>query len=631
MRYLAILLFFIAHQVESQELPQHELKTTITDATVFLQNALITRAGKLEIPQGKSVIKIKALSPYIDEKSVQVKATGSFTILSVNHSFNYQQKLSKDEQVEDITNRISDLDREISNQLARLEVLAEKQSVLNENKDLGGGHSSATLTDLKQAMDFYDRELTAIKKEELDIKLKIRQLTGEKENLEKEIDSETAMKVMPTGEIIIKTEADSKTMGDFKVTYMVKNAGWYPKYDIRVNSVEKPLELNYKADIYQNTGVDWKDVKLKLSNGDPNQSGTAPRLNPWFLNYQRYTSFNAALYGARAYDSDEVIREVEGLVMDESGQPLPGVNVIVKGSTIGTVTDINGHYSLALPGSNSILIVSFIGFSSKEVPVNSSKLNISLSEDDADLSEVVVTGFNGTGLEGRVAGLKVRGYGSAAKINKSEYIGTSVVENQTTVEFKVDEPYSIKSNSDKLTVDLTSFYIETLFEYYAAPKLDKDAFLVARIIDWDQYNLLEGEANLYLEDTYVGRSVLNAKSLGDTLDISLGRDKSIVIVREKVKTFAKRKIIGSNKVDTREFKITVRNKKSQTINLTLTDQIPVSVNNDIQVEPVNVSNAKLDEITGELTWKLELSPQQQTELTMSYEVKSNKFQKLALE
>ncbi|MCF6205256.1 MAG: DUF4139 domain-containing protein, partial [Methylococcaceae bacterium] len=204
----------------------------------------------------------------------------------------------------------------------------------------------------------------------------------------------------------------------------------------------------------------------------------------------------------------------------------------------------------------------------------------------------------GYGLEGKVPGVMIRGNSSAPK--KSKVVQTLTIENQTTVEFEVKTPYSIKSNGEKLTVNLTTYESETIYEYYAVPKLDKDAFLIARIINWDQYNLLEGEANLYFEEAYVGRTILDARSLNDTLDISLGRDKNIIVGREKVDEFSKKRTVGSNKIDSRGFKIIVRNKKSQAIKLTILDQIPIASISEISISPDELSGGKLEVATGEV-------------------------------
>lgn len=626
MKSITLFFLLLSHQVFSQKFTERELKTTINEVTIYIQGGLVTRTGTLEIPQGKSILRIKSLSPHIDDNSVQVKATGDFTILSVNHKLNYLSRLKKDEKIDNLNKEMESLEFKISTVQSRLQILSEKQSLLDENKNLGGETSGASLTQIKQAIEFYDRELTTIKSEEIIAKLMIKELNEKRIHIEQEISSARGETELPTGEIEIRVESKTNSKGDFKITYLVGNTGWYPKYDVRVASVDKPLELKYKADIYQNSGVDWENVRLKLSNGNPNQSGVVPQLQTWYLNYARNTILNRSSYGAISTS----VRNVSGKILDDNGEPIPGANVIVQGTTVGTVTDLGGNYSLTLPNRATHLVVSFIGYTSQVLPITSSQITAKLEPDVMQLQEVIVTGYGVSNkLEGKVAGVRIRGNSSLAK--EADLITATTIENQTTVEFEVDEPYSIQSNGEKLTVDLNSFEIETIYEYYAVPKLDKDAFLIARIINWDQYNLLEGEANLYFEDTYVGRSILDARSLDDTLNISLGRDKSIVIGREKVDDFSKRRTIGSNKIESRGYKIIARNKKSQNIKLTLFDQIPVAAISDITVSPIDLSNGKLVEKSGEVTWELKLQPQQQKELNLSYEVKYPKNEKVNLE
>ncbi len=317
------------------------------------------------------------------------------------------------------------------------------------------------------------------------------------------------------------------------------------------------------------------------------------------------------------------IRNVSGKVVDPTGQPIPGVAVTVKGSTIGTVTDARGNYSLTLPNGAQTLVASYVGYRTRELPINQPQITILMEEDMMALSEVMVVGY---GLQSKAAGAQPRAMKMAANI-----VTTTVVENQTTVEIEVETPYSIAATGEKLLVDLKKYAIKADYHYYAIPKLEKDVFLTALVTNWDQYNLLEGEANLYFEDAYVGRSILDAKSLQDTLTISLGRDKSIVVEREKIEQFSRTRSIGSNTVETRDFKITVRNKKSQPIQLTLFDQIPVSVINDITVSATELSNGQLAPETGKISWELTINSQQQKDITLQYEVKYPKKEKVILD
>ena len=622
---ITILPLFLVTQALSQTFQEKELKTEINEVTVFLNGAQIFESGNTIIPTGKTILKIKNLSPYLDEKSIQVKADGDFTILSVNHKFNYLNELKKDEKIDSLKKLFDILELTVSHENARLAVLKEKQSLLNENKNLGGQTSGATIVQLKQAIEFYEAEISKIKEEEIRTNKSIELKKKGQTKLEKQLKELNNVNSLPSSEIEIRVSSEVQVNTKLNLSYLVANAGWYPKYDIRVENIKSPLELTYKAEVFQNTGVDWKNVKLRFSNGDPNQSGVVPELNTWNLNYARNTTFENSIYGMAKANS---VRNVKGtIISEEDGKPIPGVNVVVKGTTIGTVTDVNGNYGLTLPNNASTLIISFIGLLTQEIQISKPEINIRMRPDVTQLSEVVVVGYSGeSDLQGRASGVQIRGSKSVAKT-----IATTVVENQTTVEIEVVIPYSIKSNGEKFQVDLKKHQIEALYEYYAIPKLDKDAFLIARIINWDKYNLLEGEANLYFEDAYVGRSILDAKSLQDTLTISLGRDKNIVVGREKNEQYSKRKTLGSNLIETRGFKIIVRNKKSQSIKLTIFDQIPLSVISDIIVSPLELTSGHLDSKTGKVTWELTIDGQQQRDINFQYEVKYPKREKVILE
>jgi hypothetical protein len=627
MRSIYLFLLVIgAQQSHAQNFKDKDVKTKISDVTVFLSGAQIFETGQVTIPAGKTTLRIKDLSPYVDEKSIQVKAEGDFTILSVNHKFNYLNALTRDAKIDSLRKILDESEHAMTKDEGRLDVIKEKQSLLDKNKKIGGESSGASIAQLKQAMDFYEVELSKMREEEIRISRLMAARKKTEEKLKQELNALHEQASLPTSEIEIRVSAENQVSTKLNLTYLVANAGWYPKYDIRVQNINSPLELIYKAEVYQNTGVDWKEVKLRFSNGDPNQSGQLPTLSPWLMTYARNTSFGNALYGARAGAG---IRSVKGKAHSEHGRPLPGVNVVVKGSTIGTVTDTEGNYSLTLPENGTQLVFSFVGMKSQEVTISSAEMSVTMVDDHTVLQEVVNTGY---GLQGRVAGVQIRGVSTVkSKMDPSNIIVTRVVENQTTVEIEVQTPYSIKSNGEKLQVDLRKHQINALYEYYAVPKLDKDAFLIAKVINWDQYNLLEGEANLYFEDAFVGRSVLNAKSLEDTLDISLGRDKNIIIGRMRNEQFSKRRTFASNVVELRGYKITVRNKKSQSIKLTIFDQIPVSIISDISVNSIELTQGQLDEKTGKITWELIVEPQQQKEIDLQYEVKYPRREKVLMD
>lgn len=86
---------------------------------------------------------------------------------------------------------------------------------------------------------------------------------------------------------------------------------------------------------------------------------------------------------------------ISGRVLDDNNDPVPGANVILKGTTLGTATDADGNYSLNIPAAGGVLVISFIGFSTQEIPTSNdrSPINVRLEADVQELSELVVVGY----------------------------------------------------------------------------------------------------------------------------------------------------------------------------------------------------------------------------------------------
>lgn len=616
--FLTISFLVLAVISQAQEVAEKSIQSSIEEVTLFLQGAQVFEKASGTVPAGESILVLKGLSPYLKEQSLQVKGFGDFTIQAVNKRMDYLQDQDFSQEVDELTAQIEKIQAQQKQDKARIEILHEKSNLLQANKDLGGREAGPSITELQQAIALFERELTGIKKEEISIQEKIRKQDLEIRKLRNQIGSFQESDQEATSEIRIRVKAQRSGSARFEINYLVDNAGWYPKYDIRAKSVTEPIQINYKAEVFQNTGVDWKNVKLRFSNGNPNQSGVAPNLSKWELNYARLTKrLNLSL--------PKLPGTVSGIILDENGKGLPGASVLVEGSTIGTSTDSEGKYTLTLPAKAERLVVAFIGYQKEEVGINGrSSISLRLSPDDMALDEVVAESYSANSAFQR-------------RKNRSEpapsapTILTSFQENQTTVEIAVDQPYSIRSKGEKTMVELKSYDIPAQFQYKTIPKLDKDAFLIAQLQDWAQYNFLEGESNLYFEDGFVGRSILNTAALEDTLSISMGRDRSILIKREKISEFSQKRTIGSNITESRGYAITVRNNKSQPISILVQDQIPVSVNADISVESTELSRGKLDPTTGIVSWELQLPPGQQEVLNLRYEVKYPKREKVILD
>lgn len=216
-------------------------------------------------------------------------------------------------------------------------------------------------------------------------------------------------------------------------------------------------------------------------------------------------------------------------------------------------------------------------------------------------------------------------------VARSSYEYTTVSESQTTFEYAISIPYTIPSTGEQRIVEVRNFELPSTYEYYCVPKLDRDAFLKARVTGWGEYNLMAGEINLFFENVYVGKSQLNPRSTQDTLDISLGKDKSIIVTRIMLKEFTQRSVLGVNKKETYAWEISIRNNKRAPITIQIDDQFPVSRVKEIEVEGEEKSGAEFNPETGKLSWRMNLNSGQTEKKRLVFTVKYPKNQTLYIQ
>lgn len=628
MKKIIILLVCIqAMSASAQVYQEKEIKTEVKEVTVFFENAQVKRNSTVTVKPGKTHLKFINLSPFINPKSVQVKVNGQVTVLSVNHQQNYLDNMKKPKELTDLEFKYKAIQSKINIEQAHLSVIDEELVFLQENRKIGGANQATTVTNLKEASEFYSNKLTSLKLKRIERQKTIAELREELQKIGTQINSLSTKKEFPSGEVLVTLDAKSGTSASLEMSYVVGNAGWFPSYDIRAKSIADPLQIIYKANVHQDTKVDWKNVKLALSSSNPSLSGSAPDLMPYYLNYNSVPP---------AYKSK--INEVSGTVMDQRGNPLPGANVVVSESTIGTITDINGRYSISIPSQASSLRFSYIGYSDQVIPISSAVSNVYLAENLASLNEDMIKGYAPEAdmeMMSSAQALPRTNKKSSTAINirgsSSLAIPTIRQENQTSVEFSIDMPYSIPSNSKNYVVDMVAYDVPASYEYYCVPKIDKDAFLMAYVTNWEQYNLLEGEANIFFEDTYIGKSVLDVRFISDTLSLSLGRDKSVVVKREKVKDLTSWKFIGTKKEDTRAWNISIKNNKSQAIQMVLLDQVPVPTLEEIELDIEELSKGKRNKETGEIRWTFELDPGESKSFDLKFTLKYPKNRNLVID
>ena len=600
---------------------QKTIDTKIEKATVFLTGAQINRAGKTTVSAGNSQVVFSGISPYINSQSIQVKGEGNFTVLSVVHRLNYLQEQVKQADIQKVDDQKEVLQDKINSENNMMSIYLNEETLLAKNQAIVAQNTGLKMSDLKDAADFHRARLLDLKQKETEINKTLKKLNAEMQRLNKQREELNKQATTATSEVLVTIQSKENTNADFSLSYFVDKAGWFPTYDIRVTDILHPITMAYKANVYQSSGEDWKDVKLTLSTADPNQNGEKPVLMPWYLQYVRPQYYGLSGKASGIYNPN--IRTVSGRITDVNGNPVSFASVNIKGTATGTSADANGFFSVSIPPNSTTLIFSGAGFASRELFVSSATMNLALQNVSSDLKEVVVTSAFGIKRQARS--------GTESITEASIPLTVSEKENSTSFSFDIETPYSILNDGKTSTVEMKTMEVPARYEYYCAPKLDQDVFLTAKITDWNDLNLLEGESNLFFEGTYLGKAMINPKTSGDTLNISLGRDKNISVKRVSVKEYSKKQFFGSNKIDYRTYEINIRNNKKQNIHLIVEDQYPVSTMKEIEVDRIENPEAEPDTDTGKLKWDLQLEPAKEKKVFFRYSVKYPKNNSLALD
>ncbi|TAF33124.1 MAG: mucoidy inhibitor MuiA family protein [Cytophagales bacterium] len=531
--YFKMSLFLIALFVNPLSIwaNTQNIEPKIKEVTVFYNQAQIHTEAMTSLKSGTSTIIMKGISDKMVENSVQVKTEGNgVVLLSVVPQTNFLTE-------QHISQQVSKLRDSLNIYLHRGQLLSNEKTVLEKeeamilaNQKIGGQDKALSVIEIREMADFYRARLTEIYHLKLKTEQSISLNTSNQTRLTRQIQDTRQSIKRPTKEIVLTFLAKSSTNLKIMLSYLVTDAGWTPSYDLRVQDTQSPVELNHRAFVRQKTGVDWKDVILKLSTADPTLGATMPiltRLDARF-NKKTYVSQNMRMRSEDAKKSKE--------------------------------------------------------------------------KDD---------------LEDRSMSKGIDGYGSAdIQAGESAADYTEVNSQKMATEFEIKLPYTVLTDDNATLVDVQNIEMKANYTYFLTPILDKSAFLAAQITDWQTYNLTSGDANVYFQGTFTGKTYLSTENPTDTLMVSLGRDNRVVVERKLLKEHNSQRLIGLYKKETRGYEISVRNNRNEAVNIVLRDAYVVSTDSRIEVELLNKDGASTSNETGKLEWRYRLN---------SGESRTNKF------
>ncbi|HNC71995.1 MAG TPA: DUF4139 domain-containing protein [Chitinophagales bacterium] len=506
----------------------------ITDVTVFRNYAKETRMASAQIPEGNSEIIISNVSTYLDENSLQIATKGNVKILSVSSKLNYLIDKTKSSQVIKLTDSIEMMNDDVSWWNQQSIAFQDELKLLDENRKLANDKSTFTAAQVKELAELYRNRALELRKYIFDLNKKQKLNNDKIAKLKSQIAVLNGNQNMTVKEIILKINAKSAGLVSFKCSYIVSNAYWTPIYDIRAKNNNSPLQLDCRAKVVQNTGYDWKDVRLTLSTANPSANHNRPVLYPIYVDF-----FQPDYYEYK-----------------------------LKTSSYGEAAQM---MNMAAPA----------------------KIDIARSTADDEFEE----------------GLK-------ATDNN-----VTIQEGDMAVEYNIETLQDVESDNKEHIVAIQEIEMPALYAYHTVPKLDMTAYLLARVTDWSKYNLLAGEANIFFDDNYVGKSYLNPNVSADTLLISLGRDEKINIKRVKLNDYSAKKLLSGNIKETKAFETTIKNNKNTSIEIELLDQFPISKNSQIEVTLEEANGATITEEYGKLVWKIKLQANESKKVKLIYTVK----------
>ena len=565
-------------------------------ATVYFNSAEISQTTSIILPRGTSEIVIKNVSDALNENTIQIGAPSTVTVLSVQFTDDYVSEYELDETnpaIKKVRDSIVLVKKEIQKVENARDSEAKAIELLDKNQQISGVNSGLNVAELMKMVEYYKLKRTEVNNnyDALDEKsIKLNALLV-KLNSKLEINTKKEDKTSD-GKLIIQVMNEVAGNVDFEINYLTSDASWKPFYDLRANSIDEPMEMMYKAEVKQDTGIDWKKIKLTLSSGNPNQNNQAPTVNPWFLRYQEKQIY------VTDKESDSKLEEV--VVVGYGTQKKKEMAGASPGIKIRGASSID---------KNAQPLVVINGVPSTQEAMNG--LSPESIKSVNVLKDAAATSIYGSRASNGVILVTTK--------QMDDY--TSINENQLNISFDIDIPYDILSNGKAHSVALKEIKIPASFKYYAAPRVEKEAFLLAEIVDYSKYNLLKGDANIIFEGMYVGKTTINPSQTSDTLNLSMGRDKKISIKREKVADKSGTKFLSSKKEQTFTYDITVRNNKKETAKLLLKDQYPLSSDKEIEIELLQSDGAKVNTETGILTWDLDLKPNETKKIRISYRVK----------
>lgn len=511
--YLSLVLFLAHHFLFSQA---QLVSSNVSEVRIFFHGAAVKRSCSLTLTEGVNDFEIPGISESVDLASLNYQLSSNAKVISLY--------LEKSEGLPQHSNSLKDNKAHLRKTLSTLNNLQiikadleKEKKILEDNALRIGSSSGLNLTELDHSLAYVRKKQSEINGLLADTEEKLIAESLIQKQLETSVDSLDSLIHAAPFSLFLSIESHTTEKAGFGFSYYISSCAWAPFYNIYSEGSDAPLDFEYKANLLNNSGEDWKNVSLSLSPANPANGIDLPDLETWIISYST-RSRKKRRYG------------------------------LSRGN--------EGHLS------DSQIKDSKRGYSTRQIEIEEGNLLFEIPE-------------------------------------------------------KINIPYS----KHPLKVDINKFSKDAEYIYESIPKLDNQAYLLARFTDWEELKLIEGEANVYENGNFKGRSYIDPMAAGDTLEISLGPDPAIQITRVKKKDRSKKRFIGLYLTESFAYEIDIRNLNKKPVQIKIIDQIPVAQQSDINVSLDEKDGAELTENVGKLTWQLEIPPVETAKIKMGYSVR----------
>lgn len=266
----AFVLSILSIQVFSQE-KNIEAEANITNITMYTTSAEINYEKQIHLKAGKNTVVFTGLSLYIEDNTINVSVSSSeVNIITVTNHINYlKQKKSEGTLINQLNDSIKMIERESGLLNCKIETFENEKNLLMKGQDLGGISKGVPVSEMEKAATFFRTRYLELTTTMFEMDKTIAKNNEKIKNYKNQIAELSSTTSVTSSELNIVVESPTEQNVGFTFKYLTPKAGWAPFYDIKYNGPEKPIDFIFRANVFNASGVNWKDVKIKLSTADP--------------------------------------------------------------------------------------------------------------------------------------------------------------------------------------------------------------------------------------------------------------------------------------------------------------------------------------------------------------------------